>query len=294
VIGGRVAEGLGQRRVELAPGGDDEVHASRDLGDDRVEGLAVGRIGHGDHSRRALEAKGDCTVSARRPLREQIDRLLIEIELSEIDEFEIFLLGQEPGKVSFADESLFDEDFAQPPLCRPRACQSSVEIVGRDQARANDELAERQVTFVIRRRCHCLLEGTSTSQIGRLGRAPHPSVGLRSAAMLAARLTTWAPVVLWAGLIFALSAIPDLATGLGTWDLVLRKLAHAAEYAVLGALVLRALSSAPAAVLVASAYAVTDEVHQAFVSGRHGSPVDWVVDTAGAILGVALATRLSA
>lgn len=112
--------------------------------------------------------------------------------------------------------------------------------------------------------------------------------------MVAARLTTWAPVVLWAGLIFALSSIPDLGTGLGTWDLVLRKLAHAAEYAVLSALALRALRSAPAAVLLGSAYAVTDEVHQAFVSGRHGSPRDWLVDTAGAVLGVVLAARFSA
>ena len=127
-----------------------------------------------------------------------------------------------------------------------------------------------------------------------MGGPPHPSVGLRSAPMVAARVTTWAPVVLWAGLIFALSSIPDLGTGLGNWDLVLRKLAHVAEYGVLGALALRALSSAPAAVLLASAYAVTDEVHQAFVSGRHGSPLDWLVDTAGALLGVALATRLSA
>jgi VanZ family protein len=112
--------------------------------------------------------------------------------------------------------------------------------------------------------------------------------------MLAARLGAWAPVALWAGLIFALSSVPDLGTGLGTWDLILRKLAHAAEYAVLGALSLRALRSAPAAVLLASAYAATDEVHQAFVSGRHGSPLDWLLDTAGAVLGVALAARFSA
>ena len=90
-----------------------------------------------------------------------------------------------------------------------------------------------------------------------------------------------------------LSSIPDLGTGLGTWDTVLRKLAHTAEYALLGALILRAARSAPAAVLLASAYAVTDEVHQAFVTGRHGSPLDWLIDTAGAVLGVAVATRRS-
>jgi VanZ family protein len=100
-------------------------------------------------------------------------------------------------------------------------------------------------------------------------------------------------VVVWAAIIFTLSSIPDLGTGLGGWDTVLRKLAHTAEYAVLGVLLFRALRNAPAAVLLASAYAVTDEVHQAFVAGRHGSPLDWVIDSAGALVGVAVAARLS-
>jgi VanZ family protein len=29
-------------------------------------------------------------------------------------------------------------------------------------------------------------------------------------------------------------------------------------------------------------YAVTDEYHQGLVEGRHASPVDWGIDTAGA------------
>lgn len=111
--------------------------------------------------------------------------------------------------------------------------------------------------------------------------------------MVATRLTTWGPVVLWAALIFALSSIPDLGTGLGAWDLALRKLAHLAEYAVLGGLLLRAVRGAPGALLLGSAYALTDEVHQAFVSGRHGAPVDWLIDTVGVALGVMLAARLS-
>jgi VanZ family protein len=109
----------------------------------------------------------------------------------------------------------------------------------------------------------------------------------------AIRLNLWLPVVFWAGLIFTLSAIPSLGTGLGAWDTVLRKAAHLAEYAVLGALLYRALRREPAAVLLGSAYAVTDEVHQAFVSGRHGSPVDWLVDTAGVLAGTVLLARWS-
>jgi VanZ family protein len=109
--------------------------------------------------------------------------------------------------------------------------------------------------------------------------------------MAAGTLRRFVPVILWAGLIFTFSSIPSLGTGLGTWDLVLRKLAHFAEYAVLGALLLRALRQAPLAVLVGSAYAATDEVHQLFVSGRHGSPLDWLIDTAGVVAGVAALLR---
>jgi VanZ family protein len=36
------------------------------------------------------------------------------------------------------------------------------------------------------------------------------------------------------------------------------------------------------AFLISSAYAATDELHQSFVEGRHGTPVDWAIDTAGA------------
>ena len=88
--------------------------------------------------------------------------------------------------------------------------------------------------------------------------------------MARATLSRWAPVVLWAGVIFVLSAITSLSTGLGTWDLALRKAAHLTEYAILGALLLRALRSAPLALLAGSAYAATDEVHQLFVRAGKG------------------------
>ena len=43
------------------------------------------------------------------------------------------------------------------------------------------------------------------------------------------------------GVIFFFSAQPDLGTGLGTWDLILRKAAHMAEYGLLWFLWYRAL-----------------------------------------------------
>jgi hypothetical protein len=98
----------------------------------------------------------------------------------------------------------------------------------------------------------------------------------------------WLPVVVWAAAIFVWSSIPDLGTGLGGWDLVLRKLAHAAEYAILGALLLRALGRPAIAFLLATLYAVSDEVHQSFVSGRHGSVLDVAIDAVGVAIGIAL------
>ena len=109
------------------------------------------------------------------------------------------------------------------------------------------------------------------------------------AAVATHRVRPWIPVVLWAGVIFALSSIPDLGTGLGTWDLVLRKLAHATEFGILAVLLYRMLLRMPLALIVASAYAVTDEFHQHFVRGRQASPRDWAVDTAGAAIGLGLA-----
>jgi VanZ family protein len=106
------------------------------------------------------------------------------------------------------------------------------------------------------------------------------------------RLSLWLPVVAWAALIFALSSIPSLSTHLGTWDTILRKGAHMTEYAILAVLLFRALGSELAALAVAVAYAMTDELHQTFVPGRHGSPVDVAVDGVGAALGLIVLVRL--
>jgi VanZ family protein len=103
---------------------------------------------------------------------------------------------------------------------------------------------------------------------------------------VSAQLRLWLPVAAWAALIFALSSIPDLGTGLGTWDLVLRKIAHAGEYAVLGALLLRAVGLAAPAFALGVAYAVSDEIHQSFVEGRRGAPLDVLVDAVGVAAGM--------
>ena len=99
-------------------------------------------------------------------------------------------------------------------------------------------------------------------------------------------LSRWLPVLVWAAVIFASSAVPDLGTGLGAWDTLLRKTAHVLEYALLGALLLRAVGRARPALALGIAYAASDEVHQRFVPGRHGSVRDVAIDTAGVALGL--------
>lgn len=115
---------------------------------------------------------------------------------------------------------------------------------------------------------------------------------------LAAALDPWAPPLALMGVIFYLSAQPDLSSGLGTIDLVGRKFVHAAEFGLLAFLwwrVLRTLTTRQRALIaafaMAVAYAATDELHQTFVDGRHGSPVDVLIDSAGAGLAALLAWR---
>ena len=103
------------------------------------------------------------------------------------------------------------------------------------------------------------------------------------------RLDLWLPPLLLMGAIFFLSDQPSLDSGLGTVDLIGRKLIHFAEYALLCFLWWRALATVTTpsraalfAFLLASGYAATDEYHQTFVDGRHGSLIDWAIDSAGA------------
>ncbi|MFN0155507.1 MAG: VanZ family protein [Gaiella sp.] len=105
-------------------------------------------------------------------------------------------------------------------------------------------------------------------------------------------LPRWLPVLIWAGVIFAFSSVASLSSGLGGWDLLLRKGAHVVEFAILGALLLRAARRPVVAVLLGVAYAVSDEIHQHFVPGRQGTPLDVLIDTAGVVAGVALYSRL--
>lgn len=105
--------------------------------------------------------------------------------------------------------------------------------------------------------------------------------GNRSA--LPAALARWAPLVLWLALIFLLSNQPKAAIpSYGVWDLLVKKGAHFVAYGVLALLARRAGFTPAAALALTLAYAVSDELHQLQIAGRHGQPADVLIDGAGA------------
>jgi len=95
-------------------------------------------------------------------------------------------------------------------------------------------------------------------------------------------------------LIFHLSSeskpLPELTAWV--WD----KALHAIEYGALGLLVYRALAGEGVrqgravliAIVLASAYAASDEWHQSFVPLRSADVLDWVADTIGSTCGAAI------
>ena len=95
------------------------------------------------------------------------------------------------------------------------------------------------------------------------------------------------PPLLAMGMIFFLSAQTSDPVDRAWWDVLLRKLAHFTEYAVLTGLWWRALRGLGArfplaiAMAISLGYAATDEFHQTFVDGRRGTPVDVLIDSAG-------------
>ena len=112
------------------------------------------------------------------------------------------------------------------------------------------------------------------------------------------KLDPWLPPLAVMAVIFFFSAQPNLNSGLGWIDTVGRKIIHASEYAFLCFLWWRALRTkldrvtalAPAWIITV-AYAATDEYHQKFVTGRHGTWVDVAIDAMGAGIFVLLMLR---
>ena len=129
----------------------------------------------------------------------------------------------------------------------------------------------------------------------------------------------WMPAIVWMALIFLgstdmLSAehtsrflVPLLRwidpqisfAALNAIQLGIRKLGHLTEYAILAALLWRALRGGTrwqmkmsilllVAALACAIFAASDEFHQSFVPSRTASPTDVMIDICGALIGLAI------
>lgn len=97
---------------------------------------------------------------------------------------------------------------------------------------------------------------------------------------------------------FIQAELPGVYSLLARWgrpEYLLRKLAHFGEYLLLGLLLYALLrrrfspvAAAGLALVLAVAFACTDEWHQLSVPGRDGNLRDVLIDSAGAVAGVGL------
>lgn len=112
------------------------------------------------------------------------------------------------------------------------------------------------------------------------------------------RTEPWLLPLVMMGVIFTLSSLPADEEHHGWLYVLWRKVGHVSEYAVLMGLWWRALATTmtdrralAGAFAITILYAITDEFHQTFVSGRSGRALDVGIDGAGALLAAALISR---
>lgn len=95
------------------------------------------------------------------------------------------------------------------------------------------------------------------------------------------------------GIIFFVSHQPaEAIPHAGAWDLLLKKGAHFAAYAIFAALAYWAVQDWQrpffVAFLLTMLYAASDEYHQTFIPGRNGTLMDVLIDTAGGLFALGL------
>ncbi len=115
-----------------------------------------------------------------------------------------------------------------------------------------------------------------------------------------ARPWSWAPALVWVGVLFFASSLPGTAFPKVGWPLA-DKAVHLGLYGVLGALVVLGARRAwpnfgmirlvVRSVLIATTFGLSDEIHQLFVPFRSFDLWDLLADTLGAALGSVFVTR---
>ena len=109
-------------------------------------------------------------------------------------------------------------------------------------------------------------------------------------------ISRWFPPLAIMVVIFIVSSFPTLPQiGESQFDVILKKLAHVTEYALLFSAWIRAINwgrnnfhfrQILLSTLLTLLYSFTDEFHQSFVPGRHSSLMDVGFDSIGIFIGV--------
>ncbi len=104
----------------------------------------------------------------------------------------------------------------------------------------------------------------------------------------------WLPVIVWMGVIFIGSSIGNIPhLGGKTTDSIVHRAAHVLEFAVLDALLLRAVNKEKPVtkrgmiitLFVVALYGASDEFHQRFTPGRNSEGLSVLFDAAGGAIG---------
>jgi VanZ family protein len=107
----------------------------------------------------------------------------------------------------------------------------------------------------------------------------------------------WLPACILMAIIFGFSSIPSQEMpNFYSWDIIIKKGAHMLGYGLLSMAYWYGMKLEKhnwwLAFLLAVLYAISDEIHQSMVPGRHPSWVDaLIIDGSGAALGLIVATR---
>jgi len=106
-------------------------------------------------------------------------------------------------------------------------------------------------------------------------------------------LRFWFPVILYSGIIFYVSSIPNVTTPLQ--KIYFDKILHVLEYLPFGFLVARGIHGTKLSIsgrmlvigvgMATIMFGASDEYHQSFVAGRNSGIPDLIGDTIGGVVG---------
>jgi VanZ family protein len=101
------------------------------------------------------------------------------------------------------------------------------------------------------------------------------------------KIIKFIPAIIWMSIIFYFSSRSTIGIGTTRTDrFLILKSFHLIEYSILAFLFLFAIYKKRLTVIICYLYAISDELHQYFISGRSGRFRDTLIDLIGILIGV--------